>query len=426
MRILLLGASGFIGRHILAELIGHGHEVVAAARDTARLAGAFPAARFVTMDLAGATAESDWVLHLTGIEAIVNSAGVLRGRDMNAVHIEMPRALHVAAARGRVRCSVLISAISARADVASDYAQSKLAGEEVLRASGIAWTILRPSLVYGGGSYGGTSLIRGLAGLPWLTPIPGRGDFLFTPIHVDDLARAVRLVCEEHRFGETCLDPVGPATIDLKVLLAQYRAWLGFRPARFLVMPMAVMRVLAFVGDLAGTGPICTNSLVQLMAGNAGDSAAFAGAIGFAPRSLEATLRDNPAEMQDRLHARLFFLGPVVTGTLAMLWVASALLGLFCGESQTLSLLRAIGLPAGLDVPLRIGSSGLDLFVAALVLADRRAHWSTLVQIAVVLVYTVVIGAALPYLWLDPLGPLLKNLPVLALALVHGAIRERR
>ncbi len=426
MRILLLGAGGFIGRHILAELTTNGHDIVAMARSSAGLDAAFPGTHFVTTNLAEMIDESRWTQHLAGIDIIVNAAGILRGRDMDAVHTCMPRALYAAAARMGVRRTVLISAISARPDVSTDYAQSKLAGEEALRASGLGWTILRPSLVYGDGSYGGTSLMRGMAGLPWLIPIPGQGDFPFTPIHARDLARTVRLVCEDEHFVRQTLEPVGPATVDLKTLLARYRSWLGFGKARFLSIPMSIMRILGRIGDLIGGGPVATNSLVQMIAGNAGDSVAFAGAIGFVPQSLDDVLRERPAQVQDRWHARLFFVAPAVKAVLVLLWIASALLGLFWGSAQTTTLVHALDLPPIMADPLRIGSSLLDIGIAALVLADRKACWSTVVQLITVFGYTLVIGMALPALWLDPLGPLLKNLPVFALILVHGAIGDRR
>jgi hypothetical protein len=76
--------------------------------------------------------------------------------------------------------------------------------------------------------------------------------------------------------------------------------------------------------------------------------------------------------------------------------------------------------------PLRIGSSLLDLCLAAFVLIDRAARRSTLAQIIVVLGYSLLLGFALPALWLDPLGPLLKNFPILILILVHGAIGDKR
>ncbi len=114
---------------------------------------------------------------------------------MKAIHVDMPRALYAGASRAGVRHVLLISAISARDDVVTDYSLTKLAGEEALRSSGLGWTILRPSLVYGDGSYGGTSLLRGLAALPFFIPVPGKGEYAFSPIHASDLARSVRLIC---------------------------------------------------------------------------------------------------------------------------------------------------------------------------------------------------------------------------------------
>jgi uncharacterized protein YbjT (DUF2867 family) len=424
MRIMLLGANGFIGRHVLAELLAHGHEVVAVVRRITGVDRDVRGTQFIEIDLADAVKEADWTPHLSGVDLIVNAAGLLRGRDMTAVHVTMPEALYAAAARAGVDRAILLSAISAREDVPTDYAQSKLAGEEVLRSSGLAWTILRPSLVYGDGSYGGTSLMRGIAGLPWLVPVPGKGDFAFTPIHARDLAAAVHIVCKAKGFAGQTLEPAGPETLTLRELLARYRAWLGFGRAQFLRIPMFVMHMLGRIGDVLGKGPVATNSLVQMVAGNGGDSKAFESAIGFAPASLGEALRDRPANVQDRWHARLFFLAPALKFVLVLMWIASALLGFFYGAGQAEQLVREIGLPVAWADPLRISGSVLDLGIAALVILDSRARWSTLGQLVVVLGYTAVIGLALPQLWLDPLGPLLKNIPILVAILVHGAIGD--
>ena len=173
MRILLLGAGGFIGRHILSELLASGHEVRAVARDVASLRAMEPAAEWVAIDLARATDAEGWMPHLAGIDCVINAAGVLRGPEMHAVHVAMPQALHAACKRAEVRRVILISAVSARPDVSTDYARTKVEGETALRSSGLRWTILRPSLVIAEGSYGGTSLLRGLSALPLFQPLAG-------------------------------------------------------------------------------------------------------------------------------------------------------------------------------------------------------------------------------------------------------------
>ena len=130
--------------------------------------------------------------------------------------------------------------------------------------------------------------------------------------------------------------------------------------------------------------------------------------------------------MQDRWHARLFFLAPTIRATLALLWLASAVLGLFAGDAMTARFVSALGWSDGLADPLRVGSSLLDLVIAGLVLADSKACLSTPAQLVMILGYSIVLGIALPDLWLDPLGPLLKNLPILMLVLAHGAIADNR
>ncbi len=426
MRIMVLGAGGFIGRHILSELLQAGHSVLGIVRDTTELAASFPTVEFIQMDLATATDEQDWQQWLKGVDCIVNAAGVLRGRHMDAIHVDMPKALHRAAKRANVEQVLLLSAISARADVATDYSRSKLAGEDALRMSGLNWTILRPSLVYGDGSYGGTSLMRGIAGLPFLTPLPGNGAYLFTPIHVEDLARSVALACGNSQYYGRQLEPVGPDTLSLKALLDRYRRWLGFGAPHFLSIPIPLIQLMGSLGDIAGSGPIATNSLAQLVAGNSGDSRDFAKAIGFAPRSLDTALLTRPAQVQDRWHARLFFLAPAIKAVLIFLWVASAYLGLFHGQAATQSLISGLGLPQGAADPLRIAGASLDIGIAFLLFFDSKARWSTAAQLAVVAGYTVMIGLALPQLWADPFGPLLKNIPILLLIAVHGAIGSKR
>ncbi len=189
---------------------------------------------------------------------------------------------------------------------------------------------------------------------------------------------------------------------------------------------MPVMRLLGRAGDLAGSGPITTNSLEQLVAGNAGDSAGFVDAAGFQPRSLADAMRDRPAQVQDRWHARLFFLAPAIRAVLVLLWLASALLGLASSSTATEAFVEAARLPPVAADALRIGTSLLDVAIAGLVLFDRRGQLSTLAQLVTVVGYTLVLGAVMPGLWLDPLGPLLKNVPILALILVHGAIGDKR
>ncbi|MGE0238558.1 MAG: SDR family oxidoreductase [Parvibaculaceae bacterium] len=426
MRILVLGAAGFIGRHIVAELTAYGHEPVALVRRRDEFVRVFPAVEAIECDLAHALSASDWLARLGRVDVVVNAAGLLRGPDMDAVHVLAPKALYEACIRTSVKRVVLISAISARPEVDTDYARTKLAGEKALHESGLDWVILRPSLVVAKGSYGGTSLLRGLAGFPLMTPIAGDGSYAFSPLHADDLARAVRIVCETEHYGKQTLEPAGPEILSLKEILMRYRAWLGFPPVPFLSIPLGLMRVVAKLGDRTASGPISSNTLAQLTAGNAGDGERFAAAIGFTPRALTTLLAQEPAQVQDRWHARLFFLAPVLKMALVLMWLVSGVIGLFTGAQIAGPALAAIGLGDGWTMPVVVATSMLDLAMAALVFLDRRGTKATIAQLAVVAGYTAALTIALPGLWLDPLGPLVKNIPILGAILCHGAVSDPR
>jgi uncharacterized protein YbjT (DUF2867 family) len=194
VRILLTGANGFIGSQLLAGLRARGHETVAAVRDPDALRRRMPGTEAIAVDFNCDTSVEDWRPRLDGIDAVINCAGVLhggRGQDIEAIHARAPSALFDACVVSGVRRVIQISAISADADIGTDYAWTKKCADDHLRSLPLDWTVLRPSLVYGDGSYGGTSALRGLAGLPLVSPLVGEGTIAFRPLHIDDLVETV-------------------------------------------------------------------------------------------------------------------------------------------------------------------------------------------------------------------------------------------
>ncbi|WP_300301472.1 NAD(P)H-binding protein, partial [Ferrovibrio sp.] len=263
MRVLVLGATGFIGRHVTAALLRAGHEVVAAVRRPEEARRRFPGIATLACDLAADTDPAVWLPRLRGIDAVVNAAGLLRGRDIAAVHVEGPRALFAACALAGIRRVIHVSAISADREAGTDYARSKWQAEaELRRRDDLDWVILRPSLVWHQGSYGGTSLLRGLAGLPGLLLLPGDGKEQFQPIHADDLARVVCQLVGDSSLTRVTLEPAGPETLGLREMLPQLRQWLDLPPARLtLALPPSLIDAMAWLGEWFGRGPVSRNAL---------------------------------------------------------------------------------------------------------------------------------------------------------------------
>ncbi len=425
MHFLVLGAGGFIGRHIVATLLEGGHSVTAAVRAPATVARTFPSAQAIRLDLS-APMPGDLASRLVGIDVIVNAAGQLSGPDLERVHVTGPGELYRAAAAAGVTRIILVSAVSARKDVDTPYSATKLRGEAALRQGSVPWTILRPSMVVAKGSFGGSSLLRGVAGSPLIMPIISIGDGSFSPIHARDLARTVSRVATDESFANSTLEPAGPDTFTLPELVRAYRRWLGFSPAPEITIPASLAWAAARLGDWFGGGPLSTMTLRQLAAGNAADGASFAGAVGFSPMSLATMLEREPADVQDRWHARLFLLGIAAKISLIFIWLASAAAGLLSGQQMAASFVASLGLPAAVAQPLVLATCLLDLVAAGLLLLVRRGRWALALQLALVLGYTAGLTLVMPGLWVDPFGPLIKNIPILALIAINAVLSDSR
>ncbi len=421
MKILVLGADGFIGRHICFTLRAEGHAVIACARRT----GALERMGFATLraDLADPASHAPgfWRPHLADDACLVNAAGLLTGPEpaFRAVHVDAPRAAYAARAPGAG--AVLISAVGVEAD--TPFARWRRQGETVAAEAGV--TILRPGLVLADTSYGGSSLLRALAAMPLRTPLVGSGTETTNPIHAADLARVV-LDCLTTAPGPGAWQIGGPETVTQAELIAAHRSWLGLPPVPVLHLPATLARLAGRLGDLLALGPISTTALRQLETSLFADGSPLLDRIPSRPRAISAFLHARPAGTQDLWQARLYLLKPLIRLTLALLWLVSGLLGLALPAQSFLPLFAGTGLPEPLLIALARAGGALDLALAAALLGNWRPRAIALAQLALVGGYTLALTVLAPGLWLAPFGELLKNLPVLALILTHLALAEER
>lgn len=414
MRVLITGASGFIGGHLLDALLAAGHLVVAGVRrpDT------FPTRENccpMAIDFSQHMEAESWIPKLHGIDAVINCVGIIgedRRNRFDDLHRRGPLALFQACAIVGIRKVIQISALGADDTAFSRYHLSKKAADDYLASTGLDWSILQPSVVYGPGGASFT-LFSAMAALP-VTPVIGDGSQRLQPVHVADVVAAVLRLLPAEAPSRMRLPLVGPEVLTLAELLSRLRGWLGYRAAPVWKIPFGlVLPVGQLVGSLIAS-PLNGEALRMLQCGNTGDPAGVTRLLGRAPKSLATALAEAPARQPERWHARLFFLMPALRYALALLWIWSGLTSaLLYPKSESYALLAEVGV-TGLAAPVALyGLSLLDLILGSALLLRYRAKLVGTLQVGLMAAYTVIIGLWLPHYLLHPYAPLVKNLPLI-------------
>ncbi len=424
MHVLVIGAGGFIGRHVVGRLLGEGMRVTVAGREPGRLARIWPRADALACDLSR-DAVATWVRRLDGIDAVVNCAGLMAdGADYAGVHDRGARALFDACLSAGVGRVIQLSAVGTEKRATTAYHRSKAAADDHLAAldpdgAHMGWAIVRPSLVLGRGG-ASTALFAAVAALP-LLPRLGEGRWQVQPIAIDDLTEAVlRLLI---RPGALALrvDAVGPEPVTTDGLTLAFRRWLGLGVARWLPVPVALLRLAAGLG----IGSLTRERLVLLQAGNVAPAEPFAAVLGFRPMTVEEALNRQPATAVDRIDARLLPMGPVLRGLLIFLWLAGGIVSLVLAPPEDVAnWLGRVGL-TGLPAAATLWAGSLaDIAVGLALMAHVKG--GAIAGIGLMFVYTAILTIAAPELWADPFGPLVKNAAVLGLSLAVHAMEGRR
>lgn len=429
MRILLTGATGFIGSAILARLKADGHEVWAVARGAGPAVRRLAPDRWIALDMAKAASPADWSPHLAGVDAVINCAGVLQdsGRDSTAgVHVRGATALFAACEAAGVRRVIHLSAIGADRGGVSSFSESKAEGDRTLAALDLDWVILRPSVVVGRSAYGGSALFRGLAALPFLPRTPDAGPLQI--VQLDEVVETVVFFLRPEAPSRLALELAGPERLAFDEVVAAYRQWLGYPPARR--APGGFLLPLAYrLGDLAGAlgwrPPIRSNARREIVRGAVGDPSEWIARTGIQPRPLAAALAAEPASVQERWFANLHLMKALVFVVFAGFWLTTAFISVGPGYERGERLMQLAG--AGpLSGPGVVAGALADL-VVGLGLAWRRtarlALWGAL---ALSIFYLIAGTILLPELWAEPLGPMTKIFPIMVLNLVALAILEDR
>ncbi len=266
-RALVLGGSGFVGRHVCEQLARLGWHITVPTRRAVH-AASVQSLPGLTVIEASVHHEADLARLMPGHDVVVNLVAVLHGNEdrFEQVHVELPGKIASAMKKAGVQRLVHISALGADPQGPSMYQRSKARGETVLHNAGLQLTVLRPSVIFGAEDKF-LNLFADLQAVAPFMPLAGSGT-RFEPVWVGDVARAV-VVCLQKRdtVGQT-YELCGPDVMTLGELVQRAGQWAGVNEGRgrpVIGLPMWVGWLQAAAMELAPGEPLMSRDNLASM-----------------------------------------------------------------------------------------------------------------------------------------------------------------
>jgi uncharacterized protein YbjT (DUF2867 family) len=427
-RVLVLGASGLIGRFVTDDLRARGFHTIGIARH-------FAASQNISsLDLempilpqpAAALAR---LMCDRAVDVIVNCLGVLQdgpGSDTGAVHRDfVARLLQGINDSGRAVRLIHISIPGAASEDRTAFATTKRAAEALITASTVAYAILRPGFVVATSAYGGSAMIRALAAFPIDLPVQESAT-PFQPVAVEDIAETIAWFAAhdpgDAKVAAVTWDLMQAERLTLGGVIEQFRHSFGTMAGPRVRLPSFLLDLGATLGDLANRlgwmPPLRTTALAELRRGVSGDPRPWIDATGIVPRPIADIVGRRSATIQDKWFARLFLIKALVIASLALFWIASGFIALVISFPATMAILTSHGFAPALAGPFAAVTSLMDISIGCLIAVRRSAAFGLIAGMLVSLGYMAGTAVLTPDLWIEPLGALVKTGPAIVLMAV--------
>ena len=267
MQVFLSGGTGFVGGHLRRALLdkGHGIRLLVHNRECGLEQGVEQGEGDITIPVTFADG-------VRGCDAIINLVGIIRefparGVTFEKLHLEATRNLTVAAGAAGVSRFLQMSALGTRPDATSRYHQSKFRAEECVRASGLDWTIFRPSIIFGPNDAFVNKLAGFIRNLPAL-PVIGDGAYRLQPIFADDVARCFVMALEMPETTGKTYELCGPDRLTYNELLDTIGRVLGKSHVAKVHNPLAIMKMIVPVFQRFPFFPITMDQIQMLVEEN--------------------------------------------------------------------------------------------------------------------------------------------------------------
>lgn len=434
--ILVLGASGLIGRFVTDDLRAQGFRVVGMARSLSaaqKMSALDLEMPILSLDAAALTR----LFGEHAVDVVVNCLGVLQdgpGSDTNAVHRDfVARLLQAIAGSGRAIRVVHISIPGTAAADRTAFATTKREAERLIAASGIPHAILRPGIVVAPSAYGGSAMLRTLAAFPLDLPAKEMAT-PFQSVAIEDISATIAWLAardpDDANVKAVTWDLMQAEPVTMAGVVKQFRRALGTEGWTCVAMPSLMLGLGAKIGDLGSylgwMPPLRSTAVAELRRGVRGDPSAWIAATGIAPKTLAAMIGRHPATIQDKWFARLFLVKALIFASLAAFWLVSGCIALFVSYRAAAGILIAHNFPPALVDPITIGTSLMDISIGVLIAVRRTAALGLVAGIMASIGYMVGAAILTPDLWIEPLGALVKTGPAIVLMLIALLMLDNR
>ncbi|HEX7371006.1 MAG TPA: complex I NDUFA9 subunit family protein [Rhodanobacteraceae bacterium] len=296
-RLVVLGGTGFIGSHLLAQLADEGHRITVLSRnrEQKRAINVLPNVRSISTDVYD---RASLEKHIAGHDAVINLVGILNetgGATFTHAHVNLTASLIAACRQTGVRRLHLMSSLNA-GNRASKYLKTRGEAEAQVRNSGLDWTIYRPSVVYGEGDgfvFRFLKLLRMSPALPLARP-----HAKFQPAYVGDVASAIRRCLADRSSIGKIHELYGPDTLELIAMVRMIRDASGLNRI-IMPLPGALGHLQAIVAEMIPGKPFSRDNFNSLGVDSVGSRNGFA-ELGITPRRFAAMLPTLLSDSRER------------------------------------------------------------------------------------------------------------------------------
>jgi NADH dehydrogenase len=266
MKIALTGGTGFVGRHLARELSAQGHEVVLMARGVDRRDDSFTSLPRTTLVPVSVADEAALAAALEGCDGVAHCAGINREigvQTYQVVHVEGTQHVVNAARRAGVPKVLLLSFLRARPDCGHPYHESKWAAEEIVRDSGLDYTVIKAGVIYGQGDHMLDHLSHAFHTFP-IFALVGMKEKPVRPVAVQDMVRVLMASMTQGRLSRQTVAVTGPEEMDLGEAVRRVARVCGRRPLMFRA-PLWFHYAFGWVTEKAMVIPLIASAQVRIL-----------------------------------------------------------------------------------------------------------------------------------------------------------------